>query len=310
MPVVAVAGGSGKLGRAIVNGIKQAGKFDVVVLGRQADDEKSKEIGAPIITVDYNSPEAITSVLEQHNVETLISALHGHSPAELELNLISGADKSSTTSRYIPAIWGSKYPEDVAGLFPPAIDKLRYVKALESTSLEWTAVFNGLFLDFYGTGPNTPTYLNPLAIVFDLPNNIAAIPGSGDVPVTFTHTFDVGRFTAALLTKSKWEKESYVIGDKLTLNDFLRVAEEVKGTKFTVEHDPIDKLRTGQATELPSHPHLYAFVPKVAFQSMLSAFGIMFETGILDFKSRTLNDEFPDIKPTTVRELISDAYPA
>jgi nucleoside-diphosphate-sugar epimerase len=35
MPIVAVAGGTGKLGRAIVDGIKGAGKFDVVVLARQ-----------------------------------------------------------------------------------------------------------------------------------------------------------------------------------------------------------------------------------------------------------------------------------
>lgn len=35
MPTVAVAGGTGKLGRAIVDGINAAGKFEVVILARQ-----------------------------------------------------------------------------------------------------------------------------------------------------------------------------------------------------------------------------------------------------------------------------------
>ena len=35
MPTVAVAGGTGKLGRAIVDGINAAGKFDLVVLARE-----------------------------------------------------------------------------------------------------------------------------------------------------------------------------------------------------------------------------------------------------------------------------------
>lgn len=35
MPIVAVAGGTGKLGRAIVEAILADGKFEVVILGRE-----------------------------------------------------------------------------------------------------------------------------------------------------------------------------------------------------------------------------------------------------------------------------------
>ncbi|KAH6645450.1 hypothetical protein BKA67DRAFT_664525 [Truncatella angustata] len=305
---VAVAGGTGKLGRAIVDGIKSAGKFDVVVLARQADDEKSREIGARIIAIDYDSPDAIASVLEHHGIDTVISALSSQSPPDQELNLIKGSDKSTVTRRYIPSLWGIQYNEEIATYFPPAAVKINYLKSLESTSLEWTAVLNGYFLDYYGA-PKVKTYMPPLALVVDLPSDFAAIPGSGDVPVVFTHTFDIGRFAAALLTKGKWEKESYIIGDKLTLNEFVQNAQEVKGTKFTIEHDSIDKLKTGQITELPTHPSFYPYFPREMLQGMFAAFGIMFETGVFDLKpSRTLNDEFPDIKTKTVRELISEAY--
>ncbi|PVH68334.1 NAD(P)-binding protein [Cadophora sp. DSE1049] len=305
MSIIAVAGGTGKLGRAIVDGINAAGKFEIVVLARQ-----SKEIGARIIAVDYSNPEVIASVLEQNSIGTVISALSSQSPAELELNLIKGADKSSVTERYIPSIWGVRCTQEVASYFPPTAVKLGYLKAMEATSLEWTAVLNGFFLDYYGA-PKVTTYMPPLALFIDLQSKFVAIPASGDVPVVFTHTFDIGKFVAALLTKDKWEKESYIIGDKVTLNDFVQIAESVTGTKFTIKHDPIEKLQTGQITELPSHPSIYAFYPKEMLQGMFSAFGIMFENGIFDLKpSHTLNEEFHNIKPMTVKELIFEVYGA
>ncbi|KAK5069143.1 hypothetical protein LTR64_008704 [Lithohypha guttulata] len=302
MAIVAVAGGSGKLGRAIVDGIKAAGNFEVLVLARKAS--------ARIVETDYSSPDAIAAVLEKNNVHVVVSALSSQSPPEQEFNLLKGADKSSVTKRYIPSIWGIRYTEEIASYFPPAATKLSFLSALQATSLDWTAVYNGYFLDYYGA-PKVKTYMPPMALVVDLANNFAAIPGSGDVPVVFTHTFDVGHFTAALLTKDKWEKESYIIGDKVTLNEFVKLGEEVKKTKFTIEHDPIEKLKTGQITELPSHPPFYPYFPKQMLQGMFAAFGNMFENGVFDLKpSHTLNQDFPEIKPKTVKALITEAYGA
>ncbi|KFA50129.1 hypothetical protein S40293_06402 [Stachybotrys chartarum IBT 40293] len=310
MPVVAVAGGTGKLGRAIVDGINATGKFEVVVLAREANDEKAKEIGARIIAVDYSSPDALASVLTANNVEIAISALSSQSPPEQEFNLMKGADKSSVTKRYIPSTWGIPYTEEIASYFPPAAIKVSFLEALESTSLEWTTIVNGYFLDYYGA-PKVKTYMPPMALAIDLASNVAAIPGSGDVPVVFTHTFDIGKFVAALLMKDKWEKESFIIGDKVTLNEFVKVAEDVKKTKFTVTHDSMDMLKSGQITELPSHPTFYPFFPKQMLQEIFAAFGIMFENGVFDLKpSGTLDDEFPNIKPKTVKELVSEAYGA
>lgn len=77
--------------------------------------------------------------------------------------------------------------------------------------------------------PKVRSYLQPTTLVLDVANDAAGIPGSGDVPVVFTHSFDVAKYTARLLSLDKWEKESYVIGDKLTWNEFRKLAEEAKG---------------------------------------------------------------------------------
>ena len=69
MVVVAIAGGSGNLGRALVDALKTKGGAEIIVLARKAsslvngraeliiqeNQEKEKEIGVPIVAVDYSS---------------------------------------------------------------------------------------------------------------------------------------------------------------------------------------------------------------------------------------------------------------
>jgi hypothetical protein len=139
--------------------------------------------------------------------------------------------------------------------------------------------------------------------------NAAAIPGSGDVPVVFTYSFDVGRFIAALLSQPRWEKESVIIGDKITWNEFLHLAEGVKGVKFDVKHDSLMTLQEGCSTALPSQKHLYPHFPQQRLERMCAMFGVMFENGFFDFKSEgTLNERFPDINTKSVKTLLEESW--
>lgn len=107
------------------------------------------------------------------------------------------------------------------------------IEALEKTSLQYTTVINGYFLDFYGR-PHVKSYLPPLAFAIDVENKVAGIPGTGDDIVAVTYTFDVARFVVKLLSMDKWEPTTYLYGDRLTLNELLALAEEARGEKFTV----------------------------------------------------------------------------
>jgi hypothetical protein len=77
----------------------------------------------------------------------------------------------------------------------------------------------------------TKRIMVPATTVIDARNNAVSIPGSGNMPVAFTHTSDVAKYVAALLDLNKWEPESFVVGDKVTLNEFLHLAEAAKGTR-------------------------------------------------------------------------------
>ncbi|KAI1029507.1 hypothetical protein LB504_010666 [Fusarium proliferatum] len=305
MAIIAVAGGAGKLGRAIVEAIVEQGQHTVVVLAREDKDAP----GAKVIAVDYTNADELAAKLEVNNIETVISTINAMDDVSAELSLIKAAEKSASTKRYIPSIWGIKYSEEIASYFPIGGAKLKVLAALEATSsLEYTAVYNGYFADYWVL-PKVKSYQNPLALVVDIANDFATIPGSGNELVTFTHTFDIARFVAALVGASKWDKESYIIGDKVSWNQFVQYAEEAKGVKFTVKYDSIEDLKAGKITELPSHPHMYPFFPKPMLQGLFAAFGRMFVDGVFDLKpGRTLNEEFPEVKARKIKDLLFEAW--
>ncbi|WQF84055.1 Putative NmrA-like domain, NAD(P)-binding domain superfamily [Colletotrichum destructivum] len=329
MVVVAIAGGSGKLGSAIVDVLVERGKHEVIVLTRevwvlppfdeflelrherwakQKSNTGEYEGGQTTVSVQYDNVQSLTDTLESRKVEVLISTLDPQSGLDPELNLIKAADASLTTKRYIPSLWGIKYTPETAEISPIARTKLVFYDALNKTSLEWTAFANGYFLDYY-LAPHVKTYMPPTALAIDVQNATAAITGTGDVPVVFTYNFDIARFVAAALGLPKWDKTSYVIGDRVTLNEFLSIVEEARGVRFSVVKDSLEDLKAGRVTELPSHPPLYPFFPKPHLQSLFASFERLFEEGHFDMKPETsLNDVFPDIKTKTVRDGLLEAW--
>ncbi|RSM03810.1 hypothetical protein CEP52_007177 [Fusarium oligoseptatum] len=294
MTTVLVAGGTGSIGRAIVEALVEQGKFTVIVLGRKAPGSSQQ-------TMELSM--ASSQSWKKNKVDTVISALGGLAPPDAEKALINAAEASSVTRRFIPSVFGVKYRPDQSW-FPAAQAKLAAMAELEGTGLEWTIICNGFFLDYWGM-PKVKSYLGPMTLFIDPAGKEAAIPGSGDTPVVFTYSQDVAKFTAALLTLDKWEKESYVIGTKLSLNHFLELAEEVRGTEFKKTHDSVELLKSGKITELPGHVYAYEYMPKEALQGMLATFGLLFDEGQFDFKpERSLNDIFPEIKTVSAKEML------
>lgn len=103
------------------------------------------------------------------------------------------------------------------------------IARLRASELQWTVFHNGIFLDYFAP-KSLPSYFSRITLVVDIKNREAAIPGSGDVPVVFTYSFDVARCIVEALDLLEWEEEMFVIGDKLTWNEFVRTVETVLGT--------------------------------------------------------------------------------
>jgi hypothetical protein len=53
-------------------------------------------------------------------------------------------------------------------------------------------------MDYWGN-PTVKSRMGPITLFVDIANNAAAIPGTGNEPVVFSHTSDVAKLVAASL---------------------------------------------------------------------------------------------------------------
>lgn len=201
-------------------------------------------------------------------------------------------------------------PQSGVAILPPLEHYFTSLKALEATSLEWAVVHNGTFLDYFAP-PSLKTYLPHSVLALDMEHNAAGIPGDGNTPVTLTYTFDVARFVVAALDLEAWPRELRVVGDEVTFNELVAMAEEARGVKFEVTYDSVEKLRASQITELPGHKASYEKFPKERLQWFLAIFEMWMATGRGRVPSEgTLNEIFPEIKPLTAREMMERYWAA
>lgn len=134
---------------------------------------------------------------------------------------------------------------------------------MEETDLEFSLVSIGFFLDYWAA-PRIPTHLtNTPPLMIDMAHNFAAIPGDGTTPVTLTHSRDVGYIVPLMLGLPRWDRKYVSIGDRVTLNEVVRIAKRVKGVKFEVHYDDIEKLQKGDATLTPRDIGVYQRFPRV-----------------------------------------------
>ncbi|CAH0044397.1 unnamed protein product [Clonostachys solani] len=325
---VAIAGGTGGVGRSIVDALKANGGHNVTILSRKVSEDVN---GYPVIAVDYDDIDGLRTTLEQHRIHTVISALAMHiiGVGKSQLNLIEAADKSMFTKRFVVSNWAVRPNFQYMDLLPHGFQHITCYEALPKTSLEWTAFNCGWFLEYYAM-PNVETYIPQTTFVVDMAGLQAAIPGDGKQKMTFTYTKDAARFVVAALGLPKWEQNTYIIGDKMTWEEFVQVAERargrtwtahlislktgtdkslVKGKKFTVTYDSVEELKAGKITELPGQIAAYPYFRKEWVQRLFSVFGFWVTEGLFDLPDdKALHNVFPDIRATTIEEMLTQAW--
>ncbi|CZR61895.1 uncharacterized protein PAC_11792 [Phialocephala subalpina] len=225
-------------------------------------------------------------------------------------------------------------PKESANSMPRYLDsnavarsKSEIIKEVQKMSLEYTIFYNGIFLDYYGS-PHFKSHVTAWPLFVDISHESAAIPCSGNELIVFTHSSDLAEFTVKSLDLKDWPKESYVIGEKLTWKEFVKLAEDAKGTysslmvalslilheltippsigsKFNVVYDSEADLKAGRVSQLPSYPAMYAASLGAHLQATISIAGERFAKAELDLKpAHTLNDDFPEIKSMSVKKFL------
>ena len=321
MVKVAVAGGGQGLGRVIVEAIESRGLHECFILSRNAHEDDPR-----CIVVDYANIESLQAVLEANELHTVISTLSmENGGGESQMNLIEAADRSRSTCRFMPSEFGMVYKRKYVSrcaeivtveancigsrhitALPSYAWKLKAVERLNQSSLEYTLFSNGMFLD-YMTSPRVPTPLPfSVPVWIDLENKFAAIPGDGEGVIAMTHTSDISRFVAAVLDLPHWEKRYHLIGDRLSINNMVRVAEEIIGVTFHKHYDQKENLLKHRSTLLPTaQALLFPGIDEAFIMGMVAAAGVRVIDDEMDLDvNLSVNRLFPDMKTRTFRDAV------
>ncbi|KAL9003651.1 MAG: hypothetical protein Q9188_003495 [Gyalolechia gomerana] len=297
---VAIAGGTGGIGRTLLDELARGDEHTVFVLSRKSTLPFDAPANVHCLSISYDNVDDLISLLRNNEIHTVISTLN---PPTTEVqaaqdNLIRAAAQAHTVKRFMPsecAIEELTFSQTTSMLSRCQTFKRQSITVLEQhLNLEYTMVYNGYFLDHYGM----PHYVDIAACK-------AAIPGSGNDKVAFTLTRDVAKFVRNMVeSDEKWPVRILIAGDTVSLNELLEVAEQARGTKFNIVHNSLEDLRAGRISEMPSYLPLYETYPKEFLLEMMAGIGVAMITGLFDFKGDLLNEKYPDIKTTKMRDFI------
>ncbi|KKK15762.1 hypothetical protein P175DRAFT_0428272 [Aspergillus ochraceoroseus IBT 24754] len=307
MAVIAVAGGTGGVGRTIVNVLLQESKHQVIVLTRKATTSPIPE-RLQQVEVDYRDVSALVRTLEQYEIDTVVSAisLYSDETSESQLNLIKAAEKSIPTRRFIPSEYSYIQTEDLLPIDPGVKYFIDAAKLLQNGNLKYTRVIPGFFMDYWGM-PHVRTNLQPFTFGIDIASGHAAIPGDGNDVIGMTYTYDMAAFIARLLHVEEWPEFSVIVGDDITYNQLIELGEQVRGKKFRVVHDSPEQIKEGNVT-VPPMPEGLEYTQEelretTALVSRLTIAQVFdFPAGIRS------NSKFPDLKLVQVKEFIDNAW--
>ncbi|KAH0598175.1 hypothetical protein MHUMG1_03468 [Metarhizium humberi] len=327
MVVVAVAGGTGGVGRTVLDAIAKSGQHQAIVLSRTTS--VSTAVGEPKrFAVDYNNVEQMKKILQENNVQVVVSALLllDEAVAQSQINLIRAAAQSGTVTKFIP----SEYYIDFHAPIPyvslqSILSRQRF--SLFSTSgadlftnfqleaeaelsrhaqLTWTLIRVGIFLDHL-TMPHNPktTYITPFWVFVDIDHEQCVFPGDGSQPLVLTHSQDLAAYIERLvgLPAENWPRESVVASNKLLVKDLEALVNKVTGKKFIVAYDSVEDIHKGHITQLPSNTAVFQDPAKgemfreVERQVMLSML-----SGAHDLPGKNLAELFPEVQTTDIED--------
>ncbi|KAI2631367.1 NAD(P)-binding protein [Hypomontagnella submonticulosa] len=224
---VALAGAQGNIGNAILEQLLAAG-FQVSVLTRQ-DSYRTFPSNVVIKPVDYESLDSLTDALRGQ--DAVVSALNDAGITK-QYNLIEAAIKAGV-KRFIPSDFGSDTFNEKATRLPGYKRKVDIHHALEkaaaNSSLTWTAVINGPWLD-WGVA---------VGFLANSKDRTIELPDGGDRKASVTTLPAIGKAVAAVLKNPEATKNRPVYIQEAAisqkeLENYLKKAVGADGWKENV----------------------------------------------------------------------------
>lgn len=304
-PTVLIAGITGILGSKIASTILEKGVMNVKGLVRsnnindkkqqQLDDLKAK--GVVFVEGDLFDQQSLTEACK--NVEIIVSAIKGSSSDQTnlyredivlsgQLNLLEAAINNNV-KKFVPSDYSVDYFKLDLGDNYNLDFRIKFAELLKQSGLEYTFILNGAF---------TEVQLSPFAKLFDFEVGTFSYWGDGEQLCDFTTYDDTAKYIAEAIADPQMVNEALkVAGDVLTMKQLLAIFEQVKGKKLVEKRlGSVDDLKVWIAKTKQKAFCPLEYIPEQYHYTMVSG------KGKLD---KLDNLRYPQIKPTTVKQFIS-----
>lgn len=238
--MVLIAGGTGRLGRAVVEALT-ARQMRVRVLSR--DRARGRQLNADpalleAVEGDVRDPESLTAAVA--GTTTVISSVQGlddrsSSPEKTDhqgnRNLVDAAVKAGVEH----FIFVSAQPSAPDHPMVMARAKFAAEQYLKSSPLAWTIIRPSAFMEFWATLVGAPLAQTGRTRVF----------GRGENPQNFVSICDVATAVEhAVFDESLRGVELEMGGpENLTVNQVVEIVQQVTGRKGRVRHVPVPAMR-------------------------------------------------------------------
>lgn len=220
---VAIIGGSGNVGRPILEELVAAG-FNVTALTRATSTSTFPE-GVTVKKVDFGSTESLKEAFAGQ--DAVVSAIA--TAAVGSQQLIIDAAIAAGVKRYIPSEFGINTrltPGTTIGkILAGKVAVVDYLKTKESPNFSWTGLSTGMFFDW--------GLKNIVGIDFD--KKTVRVVDSGNEKFQASNVHFVGKAVASVLKHPEQTANKYlsVASFNVSLNEIIKTIEELKGTSYT-----------------------------------------------------------------------------
>ncbi|EIW78092.1 NAD(P)-binding protein [Coniophora puteana RWD-64-598 SS2] len=223
----AVVGAGGSVGKHIVESLI-AKNVNVLVLTRPSSSSAPSGPRAKVERVEYTDIVGVARVLQEHNVEVLISALPFEDlPAQEPL--AKAALQAGCVRLFVPSEYGMPTEGGEEAIL---LHKDRYTKMLKELGMPSLRLYSGLFAE----------WIPIIGCVAEKGKFL--LVAKGDTPMSVTTMSDVGGYLAHIITTlppSKLLNTVFRIeGDRATLNEFAVLYEKADVSIQHAEKIPED----------------------------------------------------------------------
>ncbi|KAG2070655.1 NAD(P)-binding protein [Suillus decipiens] len=179
----AVVGAGPTIGGRIVKALVERGASVVAVVRPSSTSISSPLLeGAKIATADYTDVESVTSILREHKVEVLVSAVaYGALSSQ---STFADAAKEAGVKLFVPSEFGMPTEGGKGGHL---VIKSQFADYLKSLGIPSLRIYNGMFMEFV-----------PKFVGVDIGKFL--VLGKGDTSFSTTALDDAAGFTAHILT--------------------------------------------------------------------------------------------------------------